>query len=438
MLSKFSEIIKEKGFLLLDGASGTYMQDAGMPSGESPEIFALNNADILTRMQRGYYDSGSDMVYTFTFGGNSPKLKRFGMSDEEMNVINTDLAGLTCSVRDEYRVSYPRRHFFVAGDIAPTGEFLRPAGDMSFNELKEVYKVQAAALAKARPDLFIVETMMDLHQTKAAVTGIREASDLPIFVTMTFEGERTLSGNTPEACTVALRALGVEAFGANCSAGPEEMYDVIRRISDVSDIPVIAKPNAGMPVEKDGRTVFPMDPENFAVHTSKLYEAGARILGGCCGTTPEHIAELGKKLSAAVISENRGREEVRTDTMRYISSGSQITAIGEGTSYCRVCPADVYDIADLLLDAQDDDPDCIVLDLTELEKSGADKVSVEEEFAMAAITITTPLGISCADPAYIEILSGAYPGRLLYAKPDEIELTKEHFRIADRSGVKVV
>jgi len=195
------------------------------------------------------------------------------------------------------------RHF-IAGDLTMTGELLYPVGKLQFEELVDIYKEQVRVLADAGVDLFVVETMMSLQECRAAVLAIKETCDLPVMVTLTFAGDnKTMYGTTPEAAVVVLQALGADAVGVNCSAGPETMIPIIKRMAEVAEIPVIAKPNAGMPELSDGKTVYKMTPAVYAKHMEALVDAGAGIVGGCCGSEPEHIAAV-----AAMIKKKKPRE----------------------------------------------------------------------------------------------------------------------------------
>ena len=182
----------------------------------------------------------------------------------------------------------------VCGDMTMTGESLEPMGDLELEELIDIYKEQAKILYEAGVDLFVVETMMSLAETRAAVLAIKETCDLPIMVSMTFDEKgKTLYGNTPEGCMVVLQSLGADVVGINCSTGPERMADMVRQMKPYANVPILAKPNAGLPQMVDGETVYDMGPEEFASFGPMLMEAGAAVLGGCCGTTPEHIALSG-------------------------------------------------------------------------------------------------------------------------------------------------
>ena len=288
--SQLMQKIKKDGPLILDGATGTNLMAAGMPVGVCPEAWILENPQVLLDLQRAYAEAGMDIVYAPTFTGNRIKLKEYGLEDR-LEEINRSLVELSRqAVGDDV---------LIAGDMTMTGQQLYPMGELRFEELVEVYREQAEALYHAGVDLFVVETMMSLQECRASVLAIREICDLPIMVSLTYnEDGRTLFGTPPEAAVVVLQSLGADVIGINCSTGPMEMIEPVRRMAQYAKIPILAKPNAGLPELVDGQTVYRMTPEEFAEAGKALVEAGAAIVGGCCGTRPEHIRALaGKSVS---------------------------------------------------------------------------------------------------------------------------------------------
>ncbi|WP_300624485.1 homocysteine S-methyltransferase family protein [uncultured Megasphaera sp.] len=294
----------EQGIVVLDGATGTNLQQAGMPVGHK---------EALLDLQRRFVEAGTQILYAPTFTGNRLKLAEYGLEDK-LTQINGELVAL-CKEAAQGKA-------YVAGDMTMTGQQLYPMGELTFDELVSIYKEQAKALYDGGVDLFIVETMMSLQETRACVLAIKEICDLPIMASLTFEKDgRTLYGTPPEAAVVVLQSLGVDAVGVNCSTGPEDMAAMIRTMYDYADIPLLAKPNAGLPELEDGRTVYRMTPEEFGRDGKLLVEAGARIVGGCCGTTPEHI----KALSGAV--RDMPPRPIRAVRRRVLASERQVTEI---------------------------------------------------------------------------------------------------------------
>ena len=284
----------ESRILLLDGATGTNLQKAGMPTGICPEQWILENKEKAKKLQTAFLEAGTNILYAPTFSANRIKLAEYGLQDKlaEMNRELVQLSKDTIAAYEEKNPCDTNRHF-VAGDLTMTGELLYPIGKLQFEELVNIYKEQVRVLVDAGVDLFVVETMMSLQECRAAVLAVKETCDLPIMVTLTFAGDnKTMYGTTPEAAVVVLQALGADAVGVNCSAGPETMVSIVERMAAVAEIPVIAKPNAGMPELCDGKTVYKMTPAEFAKHMEVLIEAGAGIAGGCCGSEPAHIAAV--------------------------------------------------------------------------------------------------------------------------------------------------
>ena len=269
--------------LLFDGGMGTMLQAAGLAAGELPELLCLTNPQEITEIHRAYVNAGSQVITTNTFGANRHKL------DGRATVEEVFSAAVACARQAGAGL--------VAADIGPLGALLRPMGTMTFDEAYDLFAQQAAAAQAAGADLFIIETMTDLAEIKAAVLACREHSDLPIIATMTFEADgRTFLGTSPEVAAVTLDALGVDALGINCSQGPAELRPLARRMLAVTENPVIVQANAGLPHVEDGHTVFDIDPDEYAQAAAGMIEDGVGILGGCCGTDPRYIARMAKLL----------------------------------------------------------------------------------------------------------------------------------------------
>ena len=255
------------GPVLLDGATGTNLQRAGMPVGVCPEQWILEHPDIMIDLQRRYVEAGTDILLAPTFTANRIKLEEYGLGDKLVS-MNTSLVELTRRAAQNGAL--------VAGDLTMTGRQLYPLGEMMFEELVEIYREQARVIVNAGADLFIVETMMSLQECRAAVLAIREICDLPVMVSLTYnEDGRTLYGTPPEVAVVVLQSLGVDAVGMNCSTGPEAMLAPVARMAQYAQIPILAKPNAGMPELWDGVTVYKTAPKEFAAVGKKLVDAGA-------------------------------------------------------------------------------------------------------------------------------------------------------------------
>ena len=270
---------------LLDGATGSNLRAAGMPAGVCSETWVRTHPDVLQALQRAYVDAGSEIVLAPTFGANRVLLAHHGL-EHEVEPLSRALVALS---REAVGMDA-----LVAGDITTTGEPVLPGEDAAYRRLLDVYTEQAEAVLSAGVDLFLLETLMGLTEAMAAVEAVRALCDLPILCSFSVQadGKCYFDGNIFEAAET-LPELGADAVGVNCSNGPDLLRSVVRGVKAVSPVPILAKPNAGLPVmTDDGRAVYSMGPEAFAAHTKALVDAGASLLGGCCGTTPAHIQAL--------------------------------------------------------------------------------------------------------------------------------------------------
>lgn len=278
----------KKKILILDGATGTELQKQGMPGGVCPELWCLEHPDVLADIHKAYRQAGADVVYTGTFGANRYKLAQYG-SAQQVREINRELARLA------RRAVGPG--ILVAGNISSTGHFVEPFGDLPFEEASAVFSEQIRGLAEGGVDLFVIETMMDIQEARAALLAVKETCPAFTMVTLTYEnGGRTLNGTDPVSALITLQSLGADAIGCNCSTGPEAMLAFIEAMKPYATVPLAAKPNAGLPRLEGECTFFDMDAAAFAAHGPAFAAAGVNLLGGCCGTTPDHIRALADKL----------------------------------------------------------------------------------------------------------------------------------------------
>lgn len=276
----------DKKYILLDGAMGTMLQASGLKLGQIPEVLSFTNEELLVGIHRQYVQSGSDIIYTNTFGGNRYKLAGCGYTVEQVVKKGIENARKACEGTD----------CIVALDIGPIGRLVEPTGDLKFEEAYDIYKEQVIAGRDA--DVIVFETMTDLLELKAAVLAAKENTDLPIICTMTFEQNmRTFTGCQVSAMALTMEGLGVDALGVNCSLGPDELYPVVEELGKFTRLPLVVKPNAGLPDPVTNE--YNVTPQEFASKMAKMAQIGATIMGGCCGTSPEYIAELKKALDGA-------------------------------------------------------------------------------------------------------------------------------------------
>ncbi len=279
----FKSLLLEKEFIMLDGAMGTMLQKAGLPLGEMPEILCVTHNEQITDIHKQYINAGSDIIYTNTFGANSYKLKNSGYTVNDIISSAVKAAKKAAENTDT----------LVALDIGPVGQLLEPTGSLSFEEAYNIFKEQIVAGKDA--DIIVFETMTDLLEIKAAVLAAKENSDKPIICTMTFEeNKRTFTGVCVSSMAITLSGLGVDAIGVNCSLGPEELLPIVEEMSFWTNLPIVVKPNAGLP--DPNSNTYDVVPKDFTKSIIKMLEFGVKFTGGCCGTTPEYIKELSSEL----------------------------------------------------------------------------------------------------------------------------------------------
>lgn len=281
------EYINKNSILFFDGAMGTMLQSKGLKTGELPEILNFSESDKIIEIHKKYIEAGAEVITTNTFGANEERLKNCGYTVEQ--IIDKAVANAK-KARDDKDV-------FIALDVGPIGQLLEPMGTLSFERAYEIFKRVVIQGVKSGVDLILVETITDLYEAKAAVLAVKENSNLPVFCTMSFqEGNRTFTGCNAVSMTLVLQGLGVDALGVNCSLGPKEIEPILDEILKISKVPVIVQPNAGIPCVSLGETIFNVSPEEFAGYGKKFADKGVKIIGGCCGTTSEHIKYLTSSL----------------------------------------------------------------------------------------------------------------------------------------------
>ncbi|MCR5102342.1 MAG: homocysteine S-methyltransferase family protein [Butyrivibrio sp.] len=417
------ELFKGKP-VFLDGATGSNLFKAGMPAGVCPELWILEHKDVMLKLQQEYVAAGSNIIYAPTFTGNRIKLTDYGLEDRIVE-INTELVKLSKKAAAGKAL--------VAGDITMTGKQLKPIGNLDFEDLINVYKEQIHILDNAGCDLLIVETMMSLQECRAALIAAKEVSNLPVMVTLTFEADgKTLYGTNPEAAAITLESLGAFAVGANCSTGPDKMVNIIKAMASVTSIPVIAKPNAGLPsVAEDGSTEYDMNSEDFNTNMKLLIDAGASVLGGCCGTTPEFIKKLTdsyKDLDLDQVVDGEGNKPQRKMSgRRYLSSersaisfdindpfmivGERINPTGKKILQAALREGNLDMVCDFARSQEEDGAS--ILDIN-MGMSGIDEKEMMLKVLDEVLPLT-PLPL-CLDSSRADVMEAAlriYPGRAL-------------------------
>jgi 5-methyltetrahydrofolate--homocysteine methyltransferase len=396
--------LKDK-LTILDGAMGTVLQQKGLPAGGPPELLNLTHPELIEDVHRSYIRAGSRVIYTNTFGANRMKLERTGHSPGE--VIAAAVAAAKKAAAGTGAA--------VALDVGPLGALLEPLGSLSFEKAYGLFREMTEAGQTAGADLIVIETVTDLYEAKAALLAAKESTDLPVFVTMSFEERgRTFTGCTAASMARTLEGLGADAIGLNCSLGPDKLAPLIREICENTALPVIAKPNAGLPDPMTGR--YDMGPEAFAAAMLPCLEAGATILGGCCGTSPEYIRALAGALEgkSPAARNFRGGAFVCTPSVPLPLRGVHV--IGERinpTGKKRFQQALLEDDLDYILDVaiQQEDAGADILDVN-VGYPGVDEVSMlPRVIKKLQSAVVLPLQLDSSDPAALEAGLRVYNGK---------------------------
>ncbi len=422
--------------LILDGATGSNLQKRGLPAGVCPEEWILENPEVMQGLQREYIQNGTNILYAPTFSGNRIKLEEYGLA-ERLGEMNRELVAISKRAVEE---EHAQGKVLVAGDLTMTGKQVEPMGPLSFEELVAIYKEQIQALEAGGADLLAVETMMSLQECRAAVIAAKECTQLPVMVTLSFnEDGRTLFGTDPATAALVLTALGVDALGVNCSVGPDKMVEVVRQMKAYADVPIICKPNAGLPRMVDGETVYDMEPEDFAENMLLLAREGADILGGCCGTTPKHIGKMVEALERErLLGEiafvgRRGhvtRRALSSERLtRRIDLDGSFQVIGERINPTgkKALQAELregkLDLVTEMAESQEE-AGAAILDVN-MGMNGIDENEMMQK-VVKELTIVTDLPLSI-DSSHVDVVEAAlriYPGRALI---NSISLEPEKF-----------
>jgi len=421
--NEFQELANQQ-ILFLDGATGSNLIKRGMPAGVCPEQWIIEHSDIFVNLQKEYVEAGSNIIYAPTFTANRVKLKEYGL-ESELEAVNKKLVAFSKEAAGNKA--------YVAADITMTGEQLVPMGRMSFEDLIDVYKEQMKVTVEAGVDLIVIETMMSLQETRAALIAAKEVCELPVMITLTFEQDgKTLYGTDSVTAAVTLEKLGADAIGANCSTGPDKMVDIIKSISEVVSIPVIAKPNAGLPALNElGETVYDMDESEFAEGMKLLIDSGASIIGGCCGTAPSYIKALydafGMQKEAIANKIWCDRKNKSTGDVRYLTSERKTVAFTLNDSFMivgeRINPTGKKKLQeklrlgelDMVIDFAEEQELCgaSLLDIN-VGMSGIDEKDMMTK-VLDEVTLSSSLPL-VIDTSHVDVMEAAlrrYPGRAL-------------------------
>lgn len=427
-----------KNLLIFDGAMGTQLQNAGLSAGDIPEELNIDRPDLLKTIHMNYLKAGADFITTNTFGCNRLKMaeSKYEAKDMLLAAVENARAARTEAGRED--------DSYIVLDIGPIGQLLEPMGTLTFDEAYDIILEQVEAV-KDKVDLVLFETMSDLYEVKAGVLAVKEHTDLPVFVTMTFEQNgRTLSGNDPETFVNVVEGLGVDALGVNCSLGPDELKPIIDEILEKSSIPVILQPNAGLPCLEHGETHYHVTPEEYVESMKDYMARGAAIVGGCCGTTPEFIEKLAKA-APETVAERTVEKKTR------VSSQTQTVTFGDHVIVCgeRLNPTGKKKMKKALLEERYDE---LVVEAVKQSEAGAEVLDVNvglpginEPETMKRVVrllqevITLPLQIDSSEADAIEKACRYYNGKpLINSVNGKDEVMEKIFPIAKKYGGVVI
>lgn len=437
-VSRFLETIQQR-VLIFDGAMGTMLQERGLAPGGCPEEMNLLSPEVVTGIHREYVDAGADLVNTNTFGGSRAKLAHYGLEGKvaEINRRAVELARQACATET-----------LVAGSVGPTGRFLEPVGDAGFDEMVEIFAEQISALAEAGADLINFETFLDIRELRAGIIACRSVCDLPVSAQMTFgDGGRTVLGTPPEAAAVTLDALQVDLLGSNCGLGIDGIFELLQAMRSVTDRPLIVQANAGLPVLRDGETIFPGTPEEMTAYHSRLVEMGVRVIGGCCGTTPQHIRAMRQALQGLDVHwtppPRRGFLSSRTACVE-IGGEAACALIGERINPTgkKVYSEELRNGKTAYIRKEAREQTAVGANLLDLNCGlpGIDEAAALERAVFAASgTVTTPLVLDTSDPVALERGLQAADGKVLInSVTGEAKSLQRVLPLARRYGAAVI
>ncbi len=426
---------------IFDGAMGTMFQQLGLlQPGACPEMLCIHHPDEVTRVHQRYVDAGSTIIESFTFGASALKLEHYGLQDRVVE-INTAAVKAAKAVKGE--------NIKIAGGMGPSGRFIKPLGDLDFEEAYQNYYQQSQALEAAGADYILIETFIDIQEMRAALLAAKEATKLPVICQLSYsEDGRTVTGTDPQSAAITLDAMGADIIGINCSLGPEQLVPIVKAISENTAKPISVQPNAGMPQLIDGKTIFPMGPEDFGTWAPKLVQAGATYVGGCCGTTPEHIAAIKASLQGVeepkfapirrrLMLTSRSRTVVIDRELPTNLIGERINPTGR-----KKLAAEIKDgsFASVKREALDQVKAGATLLDVNMGVGGIDQAAAMKRAITEISQLTdAPLAIDTSDAAALEAGLRAYPGRaLINSVSAEVERLEKFIPLARKYGAAIL
>ncbi|MBP2626774.1 MAG: Methionine synthase [Firmicutes bacterium] len=415
---------------IFDGAMGTMLHNAGLPTGTCPELWNLEQPTAITAVHKSYINSGADIIETNTFGANRIKLTHYGLQDKValLNTAAVHVARAACGPDTR-----------VAGSVGPTGKLIAPLGDLTFDDAYEVFREQISALHNAGVDMLLIETIIDIQEMRAALLAAKVVTNKPIICQMSFGADgRTVTGTDPVTAAIILEAMGADIIGANCSLGPAQLLPIVQKLANATKCPISIQPNAGMPKLINKQTIFPMTPKEMGTWAGQLVSAGARYIGGCCGTTPEHIKAIKEAVSNLTIPLLPNIQQINKTTALtsrsktiYIGAGCPTAIIGERINPTgrKQLAADIK--AGQFVSVKKEALDQLragahILDVNMgvpgIDQANAMQYAIQE----LSMLVDAPLVIDTTDSLALEAGLKAYPGRALInsisAEPERLEI----------------
>lgn len=425
---------------IFDGAMGTMLQAGGLKAGACPELMNLESPDVVKKIHQKYISAGATIIETNTFGASSLKLAHYNLADKtrEINFSAVKIAKSAGNIK-------------VAGSIGPTGKFIFPLGDLDFEDAYKIFSEQALALAEAGADFLILETFIDIQEMRAALLAAKDVCNLPVICQLSYsEDGRTVTGTSPESAAVILDAMGADIIGVNCSLGPEQLIPIVKTLAENTNKKISVQPNAGMPYLENGETKFPMDAKTFGSWGKKLVEAGANFLGGCCGTTPEHIRELAfevkslkggkvesrKNFSTSLKLSSRSKT-VTIDKIETVLIGERINPTGRKKLAAEIREGNLIGVKRDAI--QQVKAGAKILDVN-MGVGGINQTEMMKKAVQEISQITdAPLAIDTSDEKTLEAALRIYPGRALINsvsyEPDRI---KNFLPLAKKYGAAIL
>ncbi|WP_110954575.1 homocysteine S-methyltransferase family protein [Massilibacillus massiliensis] len=425
---------------IFDGAMGTMLQNAGLKPGECPELLNVEQPELVTKVHAAYIAHGADIIETNSFGANRIKLSHYGLSDRVTELNTAAVMAAKAAAKGNVK---------IAGSVGSTGKFIKPLGELSFDEVYDVFVEQISALVDAGADMILIETIIDIQEMRAALLAAKSVTNKPVICQLSFDNDgRTVTGTDPKTAAITLEAMGADIIGANCSLGPAQLLPIVEIFAANCDCPISIQPNAGMPHLVEGKTVFPMEAEEMGTWAPKLIAAGATYIGGCCGTTPQHIAAIKRAVQGLSPAVRKNRKPMLTLSSRSktvcIDKSLPTVLLGE-----RINPTGRKKLAaeikeGIFLSVKKEALEQVhagahLLDVN-MGVAGIDQEkAMEKAITEIAQLVDVPLVIDTSDAKALEAGLKAYPGRALInsvsAEPDRL---RDFLPLAKKYGAAIL